>query len=277
MTNQPWSAGPAQLARVKAFLLDMDGTLSLDDRLLPGARELVELLDRRGLQYLFVTNNSSHRAEDYRLRLDRLGIHVPRERVLTSGDATIDFLLRSTPHRSAYVVGTPGLLEDFREAGMRLDEDAPDCVAIGYDSTLTYQKLEIACRHIFAGKPYYATHPDRTCITQRGLIPDIAAIIAACEAVTTIPPTRVLGKPSPEMVEVALRRLGSTIETTAIVGDQLDTDLTMAEQSGLTGVLVMTGETTPARLEAWPAARRPALIARGVDEVVEWLRYSDSR
>ena len=192
----------------------------------------------------------------------------------SSGDVAIEYLLRSTPHRSAYVVGTPGLVEDARAAGLRIDEESPDCVLLGYDSTLTYAKLEIACRHIFAGKPYYATHPDRTCITQHGLIPDIAAIIAACEAVTTIPPTRVLGKPSPEMVEVALRRIGggATVETTAMVGDQLDTDLTMARDSGLVGVLVMTGETTPAKLAAWPKEKRPAIIARGVDQLVEWLR-----
>jgi HAD superfamily hydrolase (TIGR01450 family) len=263
-----------RLARCRAFLLDMDGTLYLDERLLPGARDLIALLDQRGLPYLFVTNNSSKRAEDYRQRLDRLGIHVGVERVLTSGDATIDFLRQHTPHRSAYVVGTAGLEEDFRASGFGPDPVDPDCVVLGFDTTLTYEKLEIACRHIFAGKPYYATHPDRTCITQRGLIPDIAAITAACEAVTCRAPERILGKPSPEMVEVALRRLGTTIDTTAIVGDQLDTDMTMAEQSGLLAVLVMSGETTPAKLAAWPEARRPALIASHIGEVFEWMSAS---
>src|SRR5690349_14546809 len=105
-----------RLARCRAFLLDMDGTLYLDERLLPGARELVELFDRRGIPYLFVTNNSSRRAEDYRQRLGRLDIHVSVERVLTSGDATIDFLQHHTPHRSAYVIGTAGLELDFRTA-----------------------------------------------------------------------------------------------------------------------------------------------------------------
>jgi NagD protein len=144
---------------------------------------------------------------------------------------------------------------------------------IGYDTTVTFAKLEIACRHPFAGKPYFATHPDRTCITERGLIPDIAAIIAACEAVTRRRPL-ILGKPSPEMVAAALHRLGggATAARTAIVGDQLDTDIAMGQDGGLVPVLVMTGETTPAKLEAWPADRRPALIARGLDELVGWLR-----
>lgn len=261
----------ARLAQCRAFLLDMDGTLYLDERLLPGASELIALFDQRGIPYLFVTNNSSRRAEDYRQRLGRLGIHVTREHVLTSGDGTIDFLQHHTAHRSAYVVGTAGLEADFRDAGFTLDSRDPDCVVVGFDTTLTYEKLEIACRHLFAGKPYFATHPDRTCITQRGLIPDIAAIIAACEAVTGRVPDRVLGKPSPELVEVALRRLGSTASTTAIVGDQLDTDMTMAEQSGLVPVLVMSGETTPAKLDAWPVGRRPALIASHIGELLDWL------
>jgi 4-nitrophenyl phosphatase len=261
----------ARLAQCRAFLLDLDGTLYLDERLLPGARELLALFERRGLAYLFVTNNSSRRAADYRGRLARLGIDVAEERILTSGDATIDYLTRHTPHRSAYVVGTDGLQADFRAAGFALDDGDPDCVVVGFDTSLTYAKLEAACRLLFAGKPYFATHPDRTCITQRGLVPDIAAIIAACHAVTGRAPDRILGKPNPEMVEVALRRLASTAETTAIVGDQLDTDMTMAERSGLVPVLVMSGETTPASLDAWPAARRPALVASHIGEVVDWL------
>ena len=264
----------ARLSRCRAFLLDLDGTLYLDERLLPGARELVALLDRRALPYLFVTNNSSKRAGDYHLRLARLGLDVPAERILTSGDATIDYLSRHTPHRSAYVVGTPGLEADFSAAGLALDPADPDCVVVGFDTTLTYEKLENACRLLFAGKPYFATHPDRTCITQRGLIPDIAAIIAACQAVTGRAPDRILGKPNPEMVEVALRRLGASPGTTAIVGDQLDTDMTMAERSGLVPVLVMSGETTPASLEAWPPARRPALVASHIGEVLDWLAAS---
>jgi HAD superfamily hydrolase (TIGR01450 family) len=261
----------SRLARARAFLIDLDGTLYLDERLLPGARELLDLLDRRGLPYLFVTNNSSRRADEYRQRLVRLGIDVGRERVLTSGDATIEYLLRSTPHRSAYLVGTPGLEAEFRAGGIALEPGDPDCVVVAFDNTLTYDKLETACRLLMAGKPYFATHPDRTCITQRGLVPDIAAIIAACQAVTGRAPDRVLGKPSREMVEVALRRLGSTPETTAIIGDQLDTDMAMAEAGGLCAVLVMTGETTRERLEAWPAARRPALIASHIGEVAGWL------
>lgn len=254
----------------------MDGTIYVDEKLVPGALALIRHLDERGLPYLFLTNNSSARASDYQARLARLGVHVPREQVMTSGDATIGHLLACTPHRSAYVVGTPALVEDFAAAGIATDVEDPDCVVVGFDKTLTFAKLERACTLLFAGKPYYATHPDRTCITARGLIPDIAAIIAACEAVTRRVP-EIIGKPEPPVVAAALRRLGTTADATAMVGDQLDTDMAMARRSGLCAALVMSGETTPARLEAWPADERPALRFADVGELLACLQGPGER
>jgi HAD superfamily hydrolase (TIGR01457 family) len=259
-----------QLRNCKAFLLDMDGTLYLDERPLPGALDFVRYLDEHEIPHLFLTNNSSRSGAAYEERLNRIGIPATREQIFTSGDATIEHILNTTDHRSAYLVGTDELASDFRAAGFDLDAADPDCVVVGFDTTVDYEKLERACHLLFADKPYFATHPDRTCITERGLVPDIAAIIAACEAVTRRLP-KIIGKPYPEIVASALRRMGTTPETTAMVGDQLDTDQTMAQQSNLCGVLVRTGETTPEKLAAWPDDQKDFLIARGVDELLEWL------
>jgi HAD superfamily hydrolase (TIGR01450 family) len=260
----------ARLRACTAFLLDMDGTLVVDDKVVPGALDFVRLLERKGFPYLLLTNNSSARGEDYRLRMERIGFSLTRQQVFTSGDATALHLLTATPHRSAYLVGTPALEAEFRAAGIDLDVADPDCVVVGFDKTLTYAKLERACTLLFQGKPYFATHPDKTCITVRGLIPDIAAIIAACEAVTGRTP-QIIGKPYPEIVRAALHKLGARAETTAMVGDQLDTDMTMARNSGLCGVLVMSGETTPHKLDAWPTEQRPVLVAAHVGEVARWI------
>jgi NagD protein len=248
----------------------MDGTLYLDEELLPGAAQLIERFCAREIPYLFLTNNSSRSYRDYLARLERLGIPATREQVLTSGDATINYLLEETPHRSCYLVGTSALARDFEDAGLSLDSEDPDCVVAAYDTTFDYEKLEIACRHLFAGKPYFATHPDKTCITQRGLIPDIAAIIAACEAVTGRTPM-IIGKPAPEMVRAALRRVGRPVEEAAIIGDQLDTDILMGVRCGLLSVLVMTGETSREQLDGCETHERPDLVASGVDEVLRWL------
>ena len=264
---------PVELARLRAcraFILDMDGTLYVDERLLPGARELVAHLEATGRRTLFLTNNSARSAADYHARLARLGVAVPLEAIMTSGDATIAYLLAHTPHRSAYVVGTAALVDDFRRAGFDVDAADPDCVVVGFDRTLTYAKLDRACSLLFRGKPYFATHPDKTCITANGLEPDIAAILAACEAVTGCVP-HVIGKPRPEMVAAALARLGATATETAMVGDQLDTDMTMARTSGLCAVLVMSGETTPAKLAAWPEPERPRLRVQSVAQLLALL------
>ena len=259
----------ARLRAAQAYLLDLDGTMYVDDQLLPGAATLLEILAARGARHLFLTNNSAAAAEEYRDRLAALGIPATRDQILTSGDATVAFLLQQTPHRSAFVVGTPALVAAFAAGGIDTGAEDPDCVVVGYDRTLTYAKLEEACRLLFAGKPYYATHPDRTCITSRGLVPDVAAIIAACEATTGRSP-RVLGKPFPEMVAAALGRLGARPDETVMIGDQLDTDMTMAARAGILGVLVLSGETSAERLAAWPD--RPPIVCAYVGEVADMLR-----
>ncbi len=270
MSSPPSPVALARLRRSRGYLIDMDGTIYIDNELVPGAKELLAHLDATGCRYVFVTNNSSARARDYHARLQRLGIEVRPEQVITSGDATLSYLRRHTPHRSAYVVGTPAFEDECREQGLDLDAADPDCVVVAFDKTLTFAKLERACALLFAGKPYFATHPDKTCITVHGLIPDIAAIIAACEAVTGRLP-KIIGKPYPEMVDAALERLGSSIEDTVIIGDQLDTDMAMAAASRALGVLMMSGETTR---DSWATAGIDVdlrLTAPSVETVWRWL------
>lgn len=259
------------LGRCRAYLVDLDGTTYIDDTLTPGAADFLAELARRGIPRLFLSNNSSRSGDVYVERLGRLGISAQRSEVLTSGDATIEYVQRRTEHRSVYLVGTPELEADFRAAGLDLDAPDPDCVVVAFDTTLTFAKLERACALLFAGKPYYATHPDKTCITARGLIPDIAAIIAACQAVTGRLPI-IIGKPERPIVDVALELLGSAPSETAIIGDQLDTDIQMARTHGLVSVLVMSGETSTEKLAACPAARRPDLVAANLGAVLELLQ-----
>jgi len=258
------------LASCKAFLVDLDGTMYLDDKLLPGAIEFLAQLERLQIPHLFLTNNSSNSNSTYVARLANLGIEVTSEQILTSGDATIDHVLSTTPHRSAFLMGTEALATDARSAGIDLESEDPDCVIVAFDTSMNYDKLERACTLLFAGKPYFATHPDRTCITQRGLVPDIAAIIAACEAVTRRLP-KIIGKPYPEMVDAALRRIGANVATTAIVGDQLDTDMAMAHDSDLRSILLMSGETSHEKLSAAPDDKRPNLVFSGIGELASAL------
>jgi len=259
------------LADIKAFITDMDGTLYVSDRVIPGAPEFISLLRERGYPFLFLTNNSSARAVTYRDRLRRLGIPAESEEILTSGAATAQYLLTETPHRRVFLMGTPALREEFIEAGFALaDLGAADAVVLGFDKTLTYERLKRACLLVADGAPYYATHPDFTCITDEGLIPDTGSFIEAIKSVTGRVP-HVIGKPQAEIVNAALAKVGHRAEATAMVGDQLDTDMTMANRSGLYGILVFTGETSK-RDAAKSRMVTPNLLCSSVARLTERLQ-----
>lgn len=263
--------GAARLAGVRGFLFDMDGTLYVGPRAMPGAVELMRAVAEAGRPRLVLTNNSSRARERYRRRLAELGMPVRRDEVLTSGAASAAWLAAHTPHRRPFVLGTAALVAECRRAGLTptAAADGPDCVLLGYDTTLNYRRLTDACLLVARDLPYYATHADRTCIDPRGLLPDAGAFIAAIETTTGRRPI-ILGKPERGMAEAGLGRLGTAAHETLILGDQLDTDMTMGVRFGLVAVLTLTGETTPAHLERSDV--RPDLVVRDPGELLAHLR-----
>jgi len=232
------------LSSVRAFLMDMDGTVYLGTRLLPGAKGFFRLLERRGLPYLFFTNNSSKDRFLYRDKLAAMGLAVAPDQIITSGEATALYLATATPHRRVFVLGTPSLEAELRRAGLVLAEDAVDAVVLGFDTTLTYAKLERACHLLRGGAAFVATHPDKVCPTERGPVPDCGSMIALLRQATGVRPV-VVGKPERHMAAMALRKLGSRYRPSdaAIVGDRLYTDMRMGRRAGLTTILVLSGET----------------------------------
>ncbi|HHH41407.1 MAG TPA: HAD-IIA family hydrolase, partial [Chloroflexi bacterium] len=215
----------ARLARVRCFLLDMDGTLYLGRRLLPGARRFLQVLRRQGKSFLILTNNSSQDNVAYAKKLAQLGLPVAPDRILTSGEATALYLRRHHPGARLFVVGTPALEATFTAHGFILTDEDPDLVVVGFDTTLTYAKLWKLCDFVRAGLPYIATHPDLNCPTETGYMPDIGAIIAFVRASTGREPDRIIGKPNPEMVEAVLVRTGLSPADLCMVGDRLYTDI----------------------------------------------------
>ena len=253
------------LSELEAFLLDMDGTTYLGHRLLPGARRFLALLERRGAPFLFFTNNSSADRNHYAAKLANMGLPVPPERVITSGEATALYLTSSTPYRRVYVVGTPSLERELAEAGLELVEEGAEAVVLGFDTTLTYAKLERAAHLLRAGAAFFATNPDKVCPTERGPIPDCGSIIALLRTATGAEPT-VIGKPEALMVEMALEKLGGIgAERVGLVGDRLYTDIRMANRCGLTAILVLSGETRRADLDASPD--RPDYVLKDLGQL----------
>jgi len=257
------------LGNIKCFLLDLDGTSYLGEKLLPGAFELLNLLVERNLDYLFLTNNSSKHAGQYVEKLSRLNVKVGKEHILTSGEATTIYLQKEMPNAKVLIMGTRALEEEFENSGFGLVEDEPDVVVLGFDTTLTYKKLWKICDFIRDGYPYIATHPDINCPTETGFMPDIGSFIALIESSTGRKPDVVIGKPNDHMIEAVLERTGHEKDEIAMIGDRLYTDMAMG-RTGIKTILVLSGETKKSDLEL--SEIRPAIIVEDLRGIVRLLK-----
>jgi 4-nitrophenyl phosphatase len=258
-----------RLSQTRCFLLDLDGTIFLGDHLLPGAREFFQHLDEHGLQYLILSNNSSRTRLEYAEKLRRLGLNLPEEKFLISGEATATYLKKRKPGARLYVVGTPALEQEFVRQGFTLTGDAPDFAVLGFDTTLTYAKLRRLCELLAAGTPYIATHPDVNCPTGTGFMPDIGATIELVAASTGRRPDVIVGKPYAPMVEAVKERLGVPVENMCMVGDRLYTDIALG-RTGLATVLVLSGETR--REDLAGSAWQPDYVVENLAGLLEILR-----
>ena len=254
------------LKDVKLFLLDMDGTFYLGDRLIPGSLEFISAVEKSGRDYLFLTNNSSHNAAFYVKRLSGMGLQVGKEKILTSGQATAMKVTELYPGKRAFVLGNEFLMEELGEGGVVIDQQNPDYVIIGYDTTLDYAKMTAVCDFVRAGLPYIATHPDFNCPTETGFAPDIGAIIAFIRASTGREPDLIIGKPYAGIVEAATMRTGLAPGEMAMVGDRLYTDIETGLRHGMTAILVMSGETTKDMLDK--SETRPDLVYGRLGDMV---------
>lgn len=234
----------ARLQPIKCFMLDMDGTFYLGDKLLDGSLDFLEKLNATGRKSLFVTNNSSKSASVYQRKLERMGVQPINRNVLTSGHAAASYCRREFAGKKAFLLGNDMLQDELVGLGLTIDNEHPDYVLIAYDTTLDYAKMTAVCDFVRAGLPYIATHPDFNCPTETGFAPDIGAIIAFIEASTGRRPDLILGKPYAGIVEEALRLTGLQKHELAMVGDRLYTDIATGKNFGMLSILVLTGEAT---------------------------------
>ncbi len=258
------------LRAVKGFLLDMDGTIYLGDRLLDGSLQFLDALKQTGRTALFVTNNSSKNGDVYQQKLTRMGVDVAYANVLTSGQAAAAYCMREMAGKKAYVLGNPMLIEEFEALGLPMDQIHPDYVLVAYDTTLDYQKMTAVCDFVRAGLPYLATHPDFNCPTETGYAPDIGAIMAFIEASTNRKPDLIIGKPNAGIVEEALRITGLQKHQLAMVGDRLYTDIQTGKNFCMLSILVLTGEATMADVQNGDI--KPDLIFDKLSDMIPYLQ-----
>lgn len=234
------------LNQVTVYLLDMDGTIYLGDELIDGSTEFLKTLKDKGKRYIFLTNNSSKDKHSYVEKLNNLGIDATSEEVFTSGEATTMYLSKLKPNARIYLLGTPALEEEFERAGFILERERNkdiDYVVLGFDTTLTYEKLWAACEYVSEGVEYIATHPDFNCpLPNDKFMPDAGAMAALIEASTGKTPL-VIGKPNKEVVESIASKYNLSKDNMAMVGDRLYTDIKTGLNAGITSILVYSGET----------------------------------
>lgn len=241
-----------KLKQIKLFLLDMDGTIYLDNSLFDGTIDFLEYVKSVGGRYIFLTNNSSKGVDKYIEKLGLMGITADKNDFLTSTDATIEYL-KKEKFEKIYAFGTESFKEQLRNSGLNITdevEDGIDCLCMGYDTELTYKKLEDACILLNEDITYIATNPDWVCPTRYGYAPDCGSVSEMLARATGKKP-KFIGKPEPLMAELAMKMTGFKKDETAIMGDRLYTDIACGVNAEISTIFVLSGEGTKEDIEKY--------------------------
>lgn len=269
----------AGLSGIECFLFDMDGTLYLGSDILPGALDLIELLHSRGKKVVYITNNSSRSDADYVKKLNDMGIKSSVDEFFSSADAIAHRLSEMMPGARLYVLGTDSLKDFLAECGFRIVEgytrdpaEIPDFAVLGFDTSLTYEKLRIFCDYLTDGVRYIATHPDMVCPAEgHRSVPDAGSFMLLIEGATGRRPELIAGKPGPAMINIITEKLGVEKSRTAVVGDRLNTDIMSGINAGTKTVCVLSGETDLAMLRRSDVT--PDYVFDSVLEIYESLKH----
>lgn len=239
------------LSKIKRVAFDMDGTIYKGGTLFPYTKDVFETLEKIGVDYTFLTNNSSKSAKDYLTKILKLGLKATPDNITTSASATFFYLKQHYPDvKKIYVLGTASLREEFEDHGYTMideynEQDEPELVVVAFDTTLTYDRLCKGTYWVGQGKPYIATHPDTVCPTDLDtILVDCGAVQALIKDVTGREPEAVPGKPDKDMIGGIMDKYGLKKDEIMMVGDRIYTDMEMARRAEIPGVLVLTGEAT---------------------------------
>ena len=262
-----------KLSEKKLFLLDMDGTLYLDDDLFDGTIDFLNRVKEMGARYIFVTNNSSKGADAYVKKLNRLGIPAKDEDFYTSTDATILYIKNKFPSRKFYCIGTKSFEDQLRRSGIDVCTELCDGIGgiiMGNDNELTFKKLEDACILLKDESiEYIATNPDWVCPTAFGYVPDCGSFAEMLWRATGRRP-HFIGKPRPDMLLLSMERFGCTKEETVMIGDRVYTDIASGYNAGVDTVFVLSGEGTLA--DAKSSDTPPTYIMKNIREVYDNIK-----
>lgn len=264
----PGYAGAMGRREIRSWLMDMDGVLVHEEQAIPGAERFLARLAELGLPFLVLTNNSIYTRRDLAARLRASGLEVPESSIWTSALATAGFLADQRPDGSAFVIGEAGLTTALHEAGYTQTDRDPGYVVLGETRTYSFERITRAIRLIERGARFIATNPDATGPSLEGPLPATGSVAALISKATGVEPYYV-GKPNPLMMRSALNAIDAHSETTAMIGDRMDTDVVSGLEAGLETILVLSGVATREAAERFPF--RPTRIVDSVADLVDGL------
>jgi len=255
-----------KLQQKKLFLLDMDGTIYLGNKLFPYTKKFLQDITDHGGKFIFLTNNTSKSIGEYVSKLNGMGIFATVPDIITPTLVVAKYL-QKYENKKIYALGTTAFCHELRAAGLNIVtalEDDIVCLIMGFDTELTFEKLNHACVLLTQGADYIATNPDLVCPTEFGSVPDCGSVSIMLKNATGREP-RFFGKPQPEMVYLALERSGVTKEETIMMGDRLYTDIACGIDAGIDTALVLSGETKQGDIAGSPF--KPTYIFQDVGEI----------
>lgn len=261
----------SEISNIKLYLFDMDGTLYLGDKLFDFTVALLAKIKETGNRYMFMTNNSSKSVSAYIEKLGKLGISACYEDFITSSQATAHYLKQNHPDAVLYVCGTKSLQQELQQSGFTVtqDPDCAQCIVMGFDTELTFQKLhDVSYMLNTRDIPYIATNPDYVCPTEFGSVPDCGSV---CDMIFNVTGKRpvVIGKPEPLMPQLAMELTGCTPKETVVIGDRIYTDIKSGINAGTVTILVLSGETTQKMLDVSP--EKPDITLQDCGELLTLL------
>jgi 4-nitrophenyl phosphatase len=247
------------LSRLKppplGLVLDMDGVLWRENTPIGDLPKIFDKINALGVRVVLATNNSTKTVDQYLITLNGFGVSLEPWQIVTSSIAVTELLAKRFPQRGdIFIIGEDGIREALIEKGFRVTPVGETrnaiAVVVGIDREINFNKFREATLLIRRGLPFYGTNADLTFPTPEGLIPGAGSFLALITAATGANPV-VAGKPAPELLELAVKRLGTPRDQTLVVGDRLETDIAGGQAIGCPTALVLSGVTTRDMGEAW--------------------------
>ena len=255
------------MKQYRGFLIDLDGTIYRGAEPIPAGKRFIKRLQDNRVPFLLLTNNSTRTPQMVVDHLEHnFGIHVTPDNVYTSAMATADYLAgqQASGSLTVYPIGERGLKEALFQRGFKYDDVHPDYVVVGLDRDVTYHKFAVATLAVRRGAQLIGTNADSNLPSEWGMIPSAGSLVTFMEYATQTK-AQYIGKPEPQIMDVAVKRLGCPRESLAIIGDNYMTDIKAGINAQVDQILVYTGLSTPELVAAQPVA--PTWEVQSLDEV----------